>query len=192
MYYYLYKIVNLENQKYYIGRRQSKVEPEKDPYMGSGKLLKKSMKKGGSFKKIILSLYKTEEELIEAEKTAITEEMIASDMCYNISVGGHGGYTDYSNRNYTPSLETRRKLSEQRKGVPRPHVSQQNYETGFNKWWDGKKRSEEDRKNKSIAAKNSKGNPFRKVAKCPHCGKEGQLTNMKRWHFENCKHKHVI
>jgi hypothetical protein len=23
--------------------------------------------------------------------------------------------------------------------------------------------------------------------KCPHCNKEGQLTNMKRWHFDNCK-----
>jgi hypothetical protein len=22
---------------------------------------------------------------------------------------------------------------------------------------------------------------------CPHCGKEGQLTNMKRWHFDKCK-----
>lgn len=24
---------------------------------------------------------------------------------------------------------------------------------------------------------------------CPHCGKEGQLTNMKRWHFTNCKNQ---
>jgi hypothetical protein len=22
---------------------------------------------------------------------------------------------------------------------------------------------------------------------CPHCGKEGQYANMKRWHFDNCK-----
>jgi hypothetical protein len=28
-------------------------------------------------------------------------------------------------------------------------------------------------------------NNFTKVS-CPHCGKEGQLTNMKRWHFDNC------
>jgi len=25
--------------------------------------------------------------------------------------------------------------------------------------------------------------------KCPHCGKEGQEKVMKRWHFDNCKHK---
>ena len=28
-----------------------------------------------------------------------------------------------------------------------------------------------------------------KVIKCPHCQKEGQLANMKRWHFDNCKFK---
>ncbi len=25
--------------------------------------------------------------------------------------------------------------------------------------------------------------------KCPHCNKEGDVMNMKRWHFDNCKHK---
>ena len=24
---------------------------------------------------------------------------------------------------------------------------------------------------------------------CPHCGKEGDYKNMKRWHMDNCKHK---
>lgn len=24
---------------------------------------------------------------------------------------------------------------------------------------------------------------------CPHCGKEGNIGNMKRWHFDKCKHK---
>ena len=28
-----------------------------------------------------------------------------------------------------------------------------------------------------------------KVIKCPHCEKEAQLANMKRWHFDNCKFK---
>ena len=27
-----------------------------------------------------------------------------------------------------------------------------------------------------------------RVIKCPHCPKEGQLANMRRWHFENCKY----
>jgi len=27
------------------------------------------------------------------------------------------------------------------------------------------------------------------VVKCPHCSKEGKKSIMKRWHFDNCKHK---
>jgi len=29
----------------------------------------------------------------------------------------------------------------------------------------------------------------RKLVKCPHCNKEGDSSNMKRWHFNNCKFK---
>ena len=31
--------------------------------------------------------------------------------------------------------------------------------------------------------------PFVKSITCPHCGKEGNVPNMKRWHYENCKTK---
>ena len=30
-----------------------------------------------------------------------------------------------------------------------------------------------------------------KIIKCPHCEKEGQLANMKRWHYDNCKFKKI-
>lgn len=30
-------------------------------------------------------------------------------------------------------------------------------------------------------------NPFGMKSICPHCGKEGQTSAMKRWHFDNCK-----
>lgn len=29
--------------------------------------------------------------------------------------------------------------------------------------------------------------PYGQKASCPHCGKEGQLASMKRWHFDNCE-----
>ena len=62
-------------------------------------------------------------------------------------------------------------------------------------------------KNKWHAAggRGSKGDPWRKqhctniskkgvqsnnkIVKCPHCSKKGQSRAMKRWHFDNCKHK---
>jgi hypothetical protein len=33
----------------------------------------------------------------------------------------------------------------------------------------------------------SPNNFFHQMAECPRCGKIGQLLNLKRWHFENCK-----
>lgn len=36
-----------------------------------------------------------------------------------------------------------------------------------------------------------KGKKFPKI-KCPHCNKEGGLSGMKSWHFDNCKFKEVI
>jgi hypothetical protein len=45
------------------------------------------------------------------------------------------------------------------------------------------KHSEETKKRLSIIAKN------RAKIKCPHCDKEGDAANMKRWHFDNCKFK---
>ena len=29
--------------------------------------------------------------------------------------------------------------------------------------------------------------PYGTKVKCPHCGKEGQMASMKRWHFDNCE-----
>lgn len=55
----------------------------------------------------------------------------------------------------------------------------------------GKHHSEETLKKLRKPKSNTDNMSFRlnnsiKVS-CPHCNKEGQLTNMKRWHFNNCK-----
>jgi hypothetical protein len=36
--------------------------------------------------------------------------------------------------------------------------------------------------------KGKKSVPLR-IVKCPHCSKEGGISQMKQWHFDNCKHK---
>ncbi len=72
-YHYVYKIINtvpIDNQKYYIGVRTSKVSPEKDvKYMGSSTPLKNAIKFGGieNFKKEILSVWETREYALNEE-----------------------------------------------------------------------------------------------------------------------------
>ena len=39
----------------------------------------------------------------------------------------------------------------------------------------------------STKAKMSAKAKLRPNITCPHCGKEGDMRNMKRWHFDNCR-----
>lgn len=55
--------------------------------------------------------------------------------------------------------------------------------TGVNNPYYGKKHSEEVLKKMRNAHKN------RPLVVCPHCNKQGILSNMKRWHLDNCKEK---
>ena len=46
----------------------------------------------------------------------------------------------------------------------------------------GRKNTDEAKARIAEAAKN------RKKIQCPSCGREGHPSNMKRWHFDNCRH----
>lgn len=60
-------------------------------------------------------------------------------------------------------------------------------DTSFNK---NRGPMSESAKSKMSAAKRGKVPTINtRTAVCPHCGKEGQEANMKRWHFDKCKHK---
>lgn len=63
---------------------------------------------------------------------------------------------------YSPTAETRQKISEANKGRAKPFT-------------------DEHKQNLRCHVNNST------QVTCPHCGKTGQLTNMKRWHFDHCK-----
>lgn len=98
MYYIIYKITNLMNNKIYIGKHQTK--NINDKYFGSGKLLKNAIKKYGvdNFKKEILFIFRTENEMNDKEKELVTEEFCLRTDTYNICEGGQGGFS-YINRN---------------------------------------------------------------------------------------------
>jgi group I intron endonuclease len=87
IYYTVYKITNLINQKTYIGKHQTK--NLNDDYMGSGKLLRRAIKKYGleNFSRKILHIFDNEEEMNVKEK----ELVVLGEDSYNISPGGKGG-----------------------------------------------------------------------------------------------------
>lgn len=88
----VYKTINLLNGMIYIGKHQTK-NPD-DEYLGSGKRLKYAIKKYGieNFKKEVLFIFESEEEMNSKEAELVTEEFCSRDDTYNLCPGGHGGW----------------------------------------------------------------------------------------------------
>ena len=78
-YHFLYKTTNLINNKYYYGMHSTyKLD---DGYLGSGKILRYSIRKYGkeNFVIEIIEFYSSREELVEAEIKLITEAELKHD-----------------------------------------------------------------------------------------------------------------
>lgn len=93
-YYFIYQTTNKLNGKYYIGKHET--YNLNDGYVGSGLLLWKAIKKYGieNFERIILFFVNDSNSLKFAEKETVTEEVVNDPLCYNLKVGGDGGW-DY-------------------------------------------------------------------------------------------------
>lgn len=112
MFYTIYKITNIINGKYYIGKHQTKNLD--DGYMGSGKLLKRAIEKHGveNFKKEILHIFDNEVDMNLKEK----ELVIISESTYNLNEGGNGGFgfinsKGFNNKRRSVEAEKRRAAS---------------------------------------------------------------------------------
>jgi hypothetical protein len=94
--YTVYQTTCLVNSKFYIGVH--KTDDPNDDYLGSGKVLKRAIEKYGvsSFKKEILHIFDEAREAFLKEQELVTEALIASDLCYNLKLGGQGGW-EYNN-----------------------------------------------------------------------------------------------
>jgi hypothetical protein len=98
VHYLIYKITNKLDNKIYVGKH--KTEDKDDDYFGSGKLLKRAVKKHGkeNFTKEIMCECDSLEQMNQIEAAIVDEEFIARDDTYNLSLGGEGGW-EYVNAN---------------------------------------------------------------------------------------------
>ena len=95
---YSYKIVNKITGKYYIGihsfPKDLGYKPENDGYWGSGTKIQEAIRKEGkeNFKKEVLKLFSTRQELSDEEKKLVTIKEVNDPMCYNSTLGGDDNF----------------------------------------------------------------------------------------------------
>lgn len=97
MYYIVYKTTNLINGKVYIGAH--KTSNLEDVYLGSGSIIKLAIAKYGktNFKREILAVFDTAEEMFQVEAELVCSEFITKANNYNIKIGGSGGFDHIDN-----------------------------------------------------------------------------------------------
>lgn len=119
MFYTIYRVTNLLNNKEYIGKHKTK--NINDNYLGSGRAVIQAIRKHGkeNFLKEILFVFDNEREMNLKEEELVTLAYINQCNTYNMSVGGKGGF-DFINRNKHKypncmlSEDTKRKMLESR------------------------------------------------------------------------------
>lgn len=197
---YVYIIINTINNKKYIGVSMKCDEKSIKNYFGSGFAIKDAIKKYGkeNFRKEILKKFDSEDGARNYERKLISElNAIESDEYYNLVSGGYGGGVKgriisdetkkkisnslLGHKNYKPTEEHKKKLSEKFKGRLSPmkgktqkeNTKQKISEVTKLRWKNGELTSSSGYKHEII--------------KCPNCDKTGGKGAMRRWHFENCK-----
>jgi hypothetical protein len=117
MYYTVYKITNLLNNKIYIGLH--KTLNLEDGYMGSGLLIARAIELYGieNFKKEYLAIFDNPEDMCELELTLVNEEFVKSDENYNVAIGGQLGWGSSVKGKFLNDLEFRKNVIEQAKSA---------------------------------------------------------------------------
>ena len=153
MEYTIYQITNKLNGKTYIGKHQT--ENINDGYFGSGVALKEAVKKYGkeNFKKEILFVFKTEDEMNAKERELITEEFVNRRDTYNLGVGGEGG-PHFKGKTHGPYMKEICSTNEHKKKVA--EGLKRAYSNGHTVWNKGKTLDEEYRTKISKARQGKK------------------------------------
>ena len=197
----VYKTTNLINGKIYIGQHQSKKPFLEDGYIGSGTAITRAIKKysKSNFKCEILCDCDDFEMMDFIEEIMVDLDFINSPNTYNLKTGGSGvgsmseeTKTKMKNTHSTHKIKTNHiarmvgnqyNLGKKRSDECRAEMSRRN--TGDKHRQFGKPHTDEA---KRINSESQKGRT-KPIVKCTHCEKQGGANLMKRYHFDNCKHR---
>ena len=91
--YFMYKTINIKNNKFYIGVHET--TNLKDGYLGSGKRFKNSLYYHGkeNFKREILEYFDNSKSMYDKEREIVNEELLKNPKCLNLVTGGKGGFS---------------------------------------------------------------------------------------------------
>ncbi len=195
---YLYIKQHTITGKLYFGK-STRNEEGMRKYAGSGKYWKDHIKKHGKQHVITLwyQLFLNKEDMISfATQFSKQENIVASDMWANLrdETGVDGFPKGVKHKPWTN--ERRLAHSIQKKGKP-SHCKGKSYEEIYGKDRAGQLKKAHSQaitgKSQSIEAraKNSAAHkkPQTQVT-CPHCGKTGGISLMKRYHYDHCKSRY--
>lgn len=92
MYFTVYRVTNLLDGKYYIGKHQT--NNLDDGYLGSGIHIVRAVKAYGkeNFSKEILHIFDNEDDMNKMEADLVSVEVCLREDTYNLSPGGKGGF----------------------------------------------------------------------------------------------------
>jgi group I intron endonuclease len=183
-YYFIYKTINLINDKIYVGQRITK--NINDGYLGSGNIFKRSLIKYGkeNFYREILEFCQDKEHLNNQEIYWISE-LDARNPIIGYNIGRGGGCPNIEHQ----SEESNNKRRDKLKGriitwgykVSKTLTGHVNSKEAMEKQSKTKSTKEYKEKHKDVYY-------TRPMVTCPHCDFQSRSYGMmSRWHFDNCK-----
>lgn len=184
---YTYLIVNTITGQRYYGARWSKDCTPNDlwvTYFTSSKHVKSMIKMYGrdSFEvqvrktfDDVISCQRWEQKVLRRLKVTINEQWINKNI--------NGMYLPTGPQTFEHIAKRISKLREYNKANPRVLTEETKQKISNSSKGVPKSMTDEHKRNLKCHTNNST------QIECPHCGKVGQLTNMKRWHFARCKHQ---
>ncbi len=199
--YYVYKYLREDGSPYYIGKGKDRRAYQPHKRSNGADITPKDTSRIEFIQQNL-----TEEQAFSLEDKLIKKYGRKSDggILINMLLGPRGK----SGRVFSHTEESKRKMSESRKGkMPSENTKKKMSESQKLRWENydsaerdkkiseslkGRPQPEERRKKMSEAAKGRDGywtGKKRPVVTCPHCGKSGADFVMSRWHFDNCPHQ---